>query len=156
MTEVAVEFQRKTNVASDQHPIDTFQKYSAYGYDAILAISILFHNVAGQLTSSGNISRLNHFSYEDEQFADVINGVLGEGHVSFEGLTVRTVLCCLGHSKRSNLRSDLQGRVEFYNLQSDDVKKREAEGYVVINYYTHTQRGMEKIVLVMNVCTMIV
>ena len=88
MTEVAEEFQQRANVKSDQLAIHAFQKYSAYGYDAILAIALLFHNVAEQLTRSGNISRLNHFSYEDDQFASLTHEVLMLRNVSFEGLTV--------------------------------------------------------------------
>jgi gamma-aminobutyric acid type B receptor len=117
--EIAEEFQQEANISSNQSAIHAFQKYSAYGYDTVLAIAMLFHTMAEQLTKSGDIGRLNNFSYEDEHIVRLIREVLSQKNISFEGLT---------------------GYVQFYNLLSNDSEKREAEGYVEIRYYTQKER----------------
>jgi gamma-aminobutyric acid type B receptor len=115
VTEVAEEFQERANVTSNKPATYTFQKYSAYGYDTVLAMALLFHSVAEQLKTTGEISLLNNFSYEDEELARLMGEHLTQKNVSFQGLT---------------------GPVDLGNLLNNDTKRRDAQGYVEIRYCT--------------------
>ena len=89
VSDVTLEFQNRANISSKFPISEIFKQYSAYGYDAILALARMFDKAVHRFTATGEIHRINHFTYEDGYVADVFNEILENDTFPFEGLTVR-------------------------------------------------------------------
>ena len=87
MQEIANTLSRKKST-SFQNVSDVFRQYSAYGYDCVLALGLSLHRVAEHLAISGEISRLNNFTYNDDILIKIIRNVTKDETFVFEGLTV--------------------------------------------------------------------
>ena len=91
MFEVAEEFRDRRNLSLNTAALEAFNLHSSYGYDAAMAVGLLFHRLAEKLTETGEIERLNKFTYDDEALANTIHDTLVGQNFSFEGLTVSNV-----------------------------------------------------------------
>lgn len=67
---------------------EAFAQYTAYAFDGFLAVGRMLSEAVYQMNVSGQIDRINHFSYEDQALADVFNAILENSSFPFEGLTV--------------------------------------------------------------------
>ncbi|XP_062508791.1 gamma-aminobutyric acid type B receptor subunit 1-like [Corticium candelabrum] len=92
VTEVALEFQKVANITAETPISETFRKYSAFGYDVILAIARMLDMAVHKFTASGEIDRINNFTYEDSYVMEVFEKILESSSFPFEGLTGRVVL----------------------------------------------------------------
>lgn len=66
MSEVVAEFRILANVSSLTPAFEVFDQYGAYVYDVILAVGRMLSIAVHQKNISGDINRINQFSYEDD------------------------------------------------------------------------------------------
>ena len=136
-----MEFQKVANITAETPISETFRKYSAFGYDVILAIARMLDMAVHKFTASGEIDRINNFTYEDSYVMEVFEKILESSSFPFEGLTVYIVLLlllllpvlfdivfvCL-----FPFNDNIQGRVVLYNLLTPNEKRK--IGTVQIDY----------------------
>lgn len=92
ISEVAAEFQSRNNMPRNLTWEETFQGYSAYGYDAMLSIGLLLDRAIRNYTKMGKLDRINEFSYEYDDVVTLFKDILIREDFQFEGLTVRRLI----------------------------------------------------------------
>jgi hypothetical protein len=110
---VAKEFQKNLSIAVGTPLNETFQEYSAYGYDLTVALGLVFHNLQELLKNRGQLSVLHNFTYENDTLVKLINETLTNENFTFQGLT---------------------GQVGFYNLIGSNPEQQHA-GSNIETYY---------------------
>eukprot|EP00118_Oscarella_pearsei_P015755 m.144646 g.144646 ORF g.144646 m.144646 type:complete len:874 (+) comp38404_c0_seq19:2136-4757(+) len=76
--EVQKEFKMKTN--------SSLNNYLAYGYDAVLATAKMLDEAATSLSATGQLERLERFSYNDSGLPKLFKSILSNSSFSFPGL----------------------------------------------------------------------
>ena len=92
------------NMSSNTPVDETFTKYSAYGYDLILAMARVIDIAVHELNATGRLDQINHFTYDNDHVANLLDSILtnrsylsnsrGQGLFSVEGLTVSVIVSC--------------------------------------------------------------
>lgn len=127
--DVTWEFRKLKNITNNTPVSETFKQYSAYGYDAILAIARMLDIAVHKFGAKGEIHWINNFTYEDYNVADVFNAILENDSFPFEGLTGRVALYNLltTDGKRK------YGDVQINYIQTNDLDAHESDGHQVTN-----------------------
>ncbi|XP_062518966.1 gamma-aminobutyric acid type B receptor subunit 2-like [Corticium candelabrum] len=121
ITEIVREFQMIMNMSSSTPVDETFTKYSAYGYDLILAMARVIDIAVHELNATGRLDQISNFTYDDDHVANLFDSIL----------TNRSYLSN-GRGQESFSVEGLTGTVKFFNLLSPDEK--EETGVVKIKY----------------------